>query len=52
MSTRPRREPATSGEQILRQLDAHRTLAALHDPAPHERRDGWDSDPTPLVLQH
>ncbi len=46
---RPTRRPTTTGEEILRQLDARRTLAALHDPPP--ARDIWDGDPTPLAAR-
>jgi hypothetical protein len=43
---------ATSGEEILRHLDAHRTLAALHDePAAPTAAAGWDSEPTPLAAR-
>lgn len=50
MTARPHRKPVTSGEQILQQLDAHRTLAALHDPAPPSTA-GWEGEPTPLAAR-
>jgi hypothetical protein len=44
-----RPDRTTTGEDILRQLDARRTLAALHDPPPST--DGWDAEPTPLTAR-
>jgi hypothetical protein len=52
MSARPTPHRAsTSGEQILRQLGAHRTLTALHDTPPAPATDGWEGDPTPLIAR-